>query len=179
MNDKRGQRLSPPPPLSLSFSLSLPCMTRMQTCLMCWSLGSLPWKKSADFITQPETFQSWPCEAVINWALLLFIYLFFGLLHGSYVYVVFWLTAFSELVFAFGLFFVFSVRKSWNIKKGYDSVRADVHLNSGLLKRIFILIYSACSCVSFYQELKLFCGVRLGPTVSSAFLKNTSGIKCV
>lgn len=23
----------------------LPCMTRMQTCLMCWSLGSLPWKE--------------------------------------------------------------------------------------------------------------------------------------
>lgn len=23
----------------------LPCMTRMQTCLMCWSLGSLPWKR--------------------------------------------------------------------------------------------------------------------------------------
>lgn len=28
----------------------LPCMTRMQTCLMCWSLGSLPWKEKDDLI---------------------------------------------------------------------------------------------------------------------------------
>lgn len=48
----------------------LPCMTRMQTCLMCWSLGSLPCKERddlIDFTTVSETFTSKLCSTVINW----------------------------------------------------------------------------------------------------------------
>lgn len=40
-----------------------PCMTRMQTCLMCWSLGSLPWKKGK---TQKNVAEKRECQGIFG-----------------------------------------------------------------------------------------------------------------